>query len=352
MRLRSKTTSGALLFGSALDRALNTLLTSKNYEEAKAMFEKAFRFQEINNVGTYLPYATNVVYAQKDYDGDLIFEEDEKKFQEQYKTKFNLDTDKSLKQLTAFYRELKKEKGFQGLTEDQKRVYNYGHWICLKNKGLILLEGYNKEIVPRIKNVIEVQKHISLENQEGDKITGWVDAILEMDDGKRYIIDHKTSSMEYEDDSAMRSQQLILYYHITKDEYKIDGVGFIVLYKQLDKNKKKVCEKCGFNGSGGRHKTCPNEVDGPDGLVERCNGMWKETIDPVGRIQVILNTVSEQAENLVMSVFDEANDGIKKNVFNPNLSACGDGDWRCAFYKKCWYGSDEDLIVLENKNDR
>lgn len=353
-RLRQSVISGALLFGSAYDKALGALRDTGSLDQAKEQFLKSWSFQDINGKYTQLSRSTSVVYAQKDYDSDLIFEANEKDFTNLFKQ------EKSLKQLTAFYRELKKEKGFAGLTEEQKIIYNYGHWICLLNKGLIMLEGYHKHIFPRIKKTHAQQKQISIKNSEGDEITGYIDFIATLDDGKCYILDDKTSSMEYDSDSAMQSPQLILYFHAEKENYKAHGVGFIVSYKQLLKNKKKVCTICNFDGSGGRHKTCPNEVVEPavkqtDGEVlvpkmgRRCNGEWKETIAPEARFDVILNEVPESAEALVMETFDLSAEGIKKEVFTPNLNACGNGDWTCPYKKLCWKGKDEELIVLPER---
>jgi len=341
-RLRIKVGKGALLFGSAMDHALNHLLKTRNLDESISLFKKSWSYQNINDVGEYLPYSTKVVYGPKDYDGDLIFEQDSLKFLELFKEKFSLNTDKSLKQLTAFYRELKKEKGFDGLIEDQKRVYNYGHWVCMFNKGLLMIQAYNAEIMPKIKEVLSVQESFSIENNAGDSIPGFIDMVVRWEDGNVYIMDNKTSGSEYDDDAASKSPQLITYLHARGGHYKAIGVGFNVLYKQIDKNKKKTCSLCQYNGSEGRHKTCPNELEG-----KRCNGAWIETIDPKARVQYILNKVSSFAEDLVLDAFDEAVSGIKAEVFNPNLQACGDGEWRCQFYDKCWKGDESDLIKLE-----
>lgn len=347
-RLRSHLISGALLFGSAYDKALITLRDTKDLNAAKEEFLKLWNFQHINGELTSLSNTTKVVYSQKDYDGDLIFSHDEETFQ---KKSFNKEG-KSLKQLTAFYRELKKEKGHAGLTDEQKLVYNYGHWICLLNKGLILLEGYNKHILPRIKKVLSQQKKISIKNEEGDEIVGYIDLIAELDDGKTYILDDKTSGSDYEKDAAATSQQLIVYYYNEKETYKLDGVGFLVSYKQLNKNKVKICSKCGHDGSGGRHKTCPDVLKDEKGdSYGRCNGEWVETISPEARFDVILNEVTESAENLVLETFDLAANGIKKGVFVPNLNACEayGKDFRCQFFQKCWSGKDDSLIVLPEK---
>ena len=47
-RLRAKTVSSALIFGSTLDKALNQLVQDKNLDAAKNLFLAAFTNSEIN----------------------------------------------------------------------------------------------------------------------------------------------------------------------------------------------------------------------------------------------------------------------------------------------------------------
>lgn len=340
-KYRAKTTSGALLFGSAIDQALNELLVNKNVAEAKKIFDKSFRFNFINKVGHYLPEATLVTYAKSDFDEDLLTNEDIKKFNEkQYE--WNIYLSKTIGEVVTLLQAKKAESGFNSLSEEEKKALNLANWLCLYRKGHIMIDSYAKDVLPRIKSVLAVQKQVEVENSDGDKLIGYIDLIVEMHDGKRYVMDNKTSSIEYEKTSGQHSQQLILYYHITKEEYKLDGVGFIVMMKHILKNKVKVCSKCQYDGSGGRHKTCANEVDG-----KRCGGEWNETINPEARIEWITNSVPEAAESLVMETFDEANYGIKTGHFPPNLSACYNGPFICEMAKYCWQGSKEDIIELE-----
>lgn len=346
-KLRPNVISGALLFGSAIDTALNDLLVNKDTEKAKTVFLAAFEYQAINGIKTYLPTANNVVYAKTDFDAELIP---------------NLDT-KTIQGEFDKLSDRKNQVGFENLSAGEKNEYAILNWKALYNKGRIMIDTYAREILPQIKQVLAIQKHIALKNDQGDEIIGYVDLIVEWKDGKRYILDNKTSTRDYDPDSASKSQQLLLYHHICKDEYKIDGgIGFIVLYKQIQKNRKKICSVCGFDGSGARHKTCNNEVKHPDivsnigpnkqqkgvlaGYTGRCNGEWKETIDPKARIEVILNHAPEAAEDLVLDVFDSANVGIRNKQFIPNLQACGTGDWSCPYSKLCWQGKDDSLVKV------
>lgn len=340
-RLRSIYGKGALLFGSAIDSGLNTLLLTKDLPKAIESFEKVWEYQTVNQVKTYLPEAGNIVYAKTDFDAELLTKEDYEKF-EDFKLRYGLVINVSLEDHFSLLREKKSINGFKNMSELDRRTYGYINWLCLRQKGLIMLNSYNKKILPRIKEVLEVQKDITIQNSCGDEINAKIDIILRWEDDNLYVMDNKTTSSEYESDSAAKSQQLIWYYHILKPVYPLlHGDGFFPIYKQIVKNRTKTCISCKYNGTGGRHKTCPNMIE-----EKRCNGEWEETICPEARIEVILNQVSETAENLVIETFDEANEGIKRGVFNPNLQACGNGDWTCPYINKCWYGNEEELTKV------
>jgi hypothetical protein len=342
-KLRPRTLHGALLFGSALDNALNQLLKTKNHSEALAVFEKAWETQDINKVPTYLPHATNVAYSPKDFDFELLTKEDYQTYIT-FKIEQGLDASNTIEADYSYIMEKKGKQGFKSLEEIEKKSLNLINWMSLRRKGQIMLKSYESKVLPKIKDVLAIQKKSTIKNEEGDEIVLYLDFIVELHDGTRWILDNKTTSIEYEPDSPMKSQQLILYYHSEKDEFKLDGVGFVPIYKQILKNRVKTCSACQFDGTGARHKTCPSEVTG-----KRCNAPWIESIDPEARIEMLLNRVPEAAESLVIETFDESNQGIKKGAFAPNLGACGSPNtgWMCPFYNKCWKGQDDDLTQVD-----
>ena len=273
---------------------------------------------------------------------DLFPSHDIEQFNEkQYE--LNTYLNHSIEEVIALLQDKKSTNGLNSLTHDEKKLLNLGNWLCLNRKGLVMLKAYSEQVLPKIKEVLAVQKSVEIENDSGDRLVGFIDLIVETVDGKRYVLDNKTSSIQYDPNSPQRSQQLILYYHITKEEYKLDGVGFVVMYKHILKNKKKTCSVCGNNGTGKRHKTCDAEHKEHAG---RCNGDWEEVINPDARIEFIVNTVPEAAENLVMETFDEANNGIKNKMFGPNLQACHTGSIYCDYYNYCWTGNSDDLITV------
>lgn len=361
-RLRGKTISGALLIGSAIDKSINNLLETKSLESAIKVFDSEWEFGYINDKKVHLPSSELIVYAKKDLDLELLIQKDYERFKDFDKEIWVKNAPyENIQELLvteyAYIHRLKEEKGFENLSSGMKQEYNLVNWMCLKRKAHIMLKAYYEKVLPQIKSVIAVQKRILVTGKTGDEIECYIDLIVEMNDGKKYVLDNKTSSIDYEQDSASKSQQLIMYYYAinkeSKLEEKLDGVGFIVMYKNIQKNRIKICENCGYDGTGGRHKTCDKMIfmGEINEKTERCNGNWKETISPECKIDIILNKVTQPAQNLIIQAFLGANEGIKAKVFPPNVDSCMKYGNKCVYYDKCWNGKDETLITLEKKSD-
>lgn len=337
-KIRPTVTHAALLFGSAIDAALTALLTGK--EGAGELFEKTFTHSVVNDVDTYIPTCLDLVYANSDFDSDLLTEEDYQLLEKELPDPGH-----------KCYLEIagkKKESGLESLTVKERKLFNFMNWLSLRRKGLLMINAYKKKVLPRIEKVHATQEYISLENSEGDKIIGFVDLIADVKGIGTVFLDNKTSTMEYEQDSVLSSAQLSLYMHILEEKYKTRKAGYIVMRKQVIKNRKKICKSCGHDGTGGRHKTCDNTIEG-----KRCNGEWNETIDPDIAIQVLIDEIPEQTEKIVIENADQINQAIKNNVFTRNFSSCL--NWyggRCSYYDKCYKGKDTGLVDLNKLRDK
>lgn len=337
-KIRPKVTSAALIFGSAMDVALNALLTESN-DNPEALFERSFRYQKINNIERYIPTHTELVYANADFDSDLLTKDDYNHIEEQAQKNAiprytdYLETHKIL-------RDKKKQSGLDSLTFDEKKVFNLLNWLCLRRKGLLMIDAYRRKVLPRIEKVHAVQEYISLDNAVGDKVIGYVDLIADIKDIGTVILDNKTSSMEYEEDSVLTSPQLSLYMHILEEKYKTRKAGYIVMRKTVIKNKKKICSVCSFDGSGSRHKTCSNIING-----KRCDGAWTETIDPDIYIQFIVDEIPPQTEHIVLENIDVINEGIKNKSFHRNLNSCTNHyGGPCPYINLCFKNSMSGLV--------
>jgi len=74
-RIRPTTINASLIFGSALDTALNRLLLENTGSEYPA-FKEAFTNTELNGEIVYVPTCKDIIYANADFDSDLLFESD------------------------------------------------------------------------------------------------------------------------------------------------------------------------------------------------------------------------------------------------------------------------------------
>jgi hypothetical protein len=199
-----------------------------------------------------------------------------------------------------------------------------------------MLKSYHDTVLPKFKEVLSVQKQIDLIDESGNEMIGYIDFIVEMQDGRRLLLDNKTAGRPYSKDAVKKSQQLVLYYMAAKDEYSLDGAGFVVMLKKLAKKTKKVCSKCGHNGSDTRHKTCNNELEGV-----RCGSEWIQESDFAVDIQFITDTIDSNSEDLVSETVQDVNQGIQLGFYPRNLSACD----RCIYKNLCWNKDDSELLV-------
>lgn len=334
-KLRPTQTSSALLFGGAIDKGLNCLLETRDAEKAKKVFEASWTRQRLftpnGDKELILKFCPYIDYSSSDFDLELLDET----------SRFKLAThEEPLKNITAAQiAKIKDDKGYEALDGFQRKLYNYACWLTLKHKGLVMLDSYNTKIMPQIKKVLKVQHKNVLANDEGDELEQYLDAIVEWEDGSVVLLDNKTSARDYDNDSPIMSAQLISYYAGNKEEFDLTAVGFIVLKKHLNKNKKKVCVECFYDGTGERYKTCPSIREG-----KRCDGMWMEAISPECAIQTIIKPVPEVAEEFVMTTFADMANGIKSNDFRANLSSCKQGGFACEYMRHCWYGEKKNLL--------
>jgi len=319
-KIRPIVQSGALLFGSAMDKALNELLLPTSEEKPEDIFLDEF---SKNNAKTDL----NVVYANSDFDEDLLTDNEYKQAKELLSS-FGVDAPSNSLVLKE-YKNLKTQKtfsGFDSLNDKQKSFYNALNWLCLTRKGLIILRDYREHILPMLKKVHKVQIEINYKLNDDTVINGFIDFIAETKDGKVVLFDNKTSGSAYSDDAVLNSPQLALYKEAIKElipDLNIEYAGFIVMRKNIAKNLVKTCSSCGHVGKG-RHSNCDNVIKG-----KRCGGSWNETISPEANFQILIDKIPQSYKNIVIDNFKDVNDGIEKNVFPRNLDKCSS-----------WYGGD------------
>lgn len=341
-RIRPNIVRSSLIFGASLDTGLNALLEKSG--DPEAAFDKALQYTEVNGKGVYVPTYASLVYAAADLDLDLFIEADYHLL-ETFFENGSVERVEDVVGTVAALREKKKARGFDSLKLEEKKFFNLMHWISLRRKGMIMLQAYRKKVMPKLGRVLSVQEQISLENEDGDKITGVVDLVAEVAGHGVVILDNKSSASNYADDSVVTSAQLSLYAHAIGDKYDTRKAGYIVLNKNLIKNRTKTCSVCGHDGTGGRHKSCDNEIKG-----ERCGGAWNETFNPDVFVQIIIDEIPEAVEELVIENMNNINESIKTGVFTKNLNTCQNHfGGPCPYIKLCYKGDMHGLVDLNKE---
>ena len=330
-RLRPSYTTSALVFGSAIDEALNYILSSVK-EGAEPSVEAAVqiytdRFSKVKSEFQYVLWQTG------DFDIDLFNEQDRDMVLRMVQNCGYKGDD-----LTELAKELLtsiRYSGYKYLSDNQKRAINLMCDITGVMKASLLLAEYISYVVPRLDKIIEVQRQVEIDN-----IVGIIDFIGEMD-GKRIIFDNKTSKNFYQSKDVKYSPQLALY----SDLLGIESAGFIVLLKDIAKDKIKTCVKCGKDGTGQKHRTCDKLIDN-----ERCHGEWDEEIRLRPMIQILTDSIDVKNSQMVRQSLNETLAAKKANLYPRNLSSCG---WmygrKCPYFYKCWHGSNKDLETKEKK---
>lgn len=196
-RLRPTGTTSALMFGSAIDSALNHLLLTG--EDPVPVFKMNFEWEDLQGVE----------WNRRDFDIG-IFDPDQ-------------------------------------LEKIEGQSYDYQCWASMRCKGRLLLEAYLKEVYPNIEEVYDVQKEVSSR-------PGFLDARVKYKGYGKVLLDHKALSNPLSDDATERAVQLLSYAHNTGDTL----IGYVALVKQIGKTY--VCVKCGAKKIS-QHKTCPKVVN-------------------------------------------------------------------------------------------
>lgn len=274
-RLRPTGTSSALVFGSAIDEALNALLlkTGDPFE----VFKQKFAFEDLKDLE----------WDSRDFDPYI----------------FTVD-------------QLKKING---------ESESYKAWASMRIKGRMMIEAYITQIYPLIEEVHSVQKEL-----EGRP--GVLDAVVTLKGHGKLILDHKTSARPYASDAVKHDTQLALY----ASAEGFTQAGFVVLVKQVNRNIVKICKKCTFNGSFTKHHTCPQMINGsrchgkwdesssPEILVQ----LLVDTV-PEHNKKIVVDSIQD-TEKLIDSGHFPRNLGACGKIYGkpcPYIDLCWKGDY-------------------------
>lgn len=327
-KIRPAGTTSSLLFGSAIDKAAEHYLLTGEKDSAEELFSKTWQKQEINGILTDLRSSPEIDFHANDFDHELLLQSDNERILKDtvYETVSDLV-----------------EAG-----ENKEKIV-LANWYSLYRKGLILIDAFMNWVDENVAEVLEAQCDIELEDEHGDEITGKADFVLRM---KKYdiplLVDLKTAARYYERDSVKKSEQLATYFFYLKNtKYpEMKRAAYLVLSKQIKKNRVKTCLKCG-HVTEGREKLCAAGGKGK----KRCNGEFSVQITPEASIQFIHDEIPQQMIDDTIEKFGVSISRIKSGDMEKNLDGCDKYfGRRCPYYDYCH--NDRDMTGLIKKEEK
>lgn len=335
LKIRPSGTTSALLFGTAIDVAAEHYLLNGDRDLAIAKFVETWKQQEINGILTDLKNSSEVSFHVNDFDHELLTESDNQFIIKDtvYATPSDLV-----------------EAG-----KDKEKIV-LASWVSLNRKGLLIIEAFINWADQHIEEVLEAQCMIELEDGEGNEITGKADFVIKM---KGYevplLVDLKTAARYYERDSVKKSEQLSLYYFFLRNtKYpEMKRAAYLVLQKQIKKNREKTCLTCS-NVTHGKEQKCAVEIQVPGARGKtkkgRCNGEFSVQIFPEVTIQFIHDEIPEFFIEQTVEKFGVVINQINNNIYEQNLDGCNSYYGReCPYKKYCENGCMDGLIKKEEK---
>lgn len=294
-RLRGPNIQSPLFFGSALDEAFSRLLldkksvkTPEEMELFQISAEEAFLRKmlkvEHNGQIVQLDKSLQADYFAKDFTPELLLPTHVpllQAYEPAYKLVDFLD----------FHKQCQEQLGQKKrIHKDDKQLFNYMTWLTLVEKGKLMLSAYSDVVMPQIETVQDIQKNISVKNEDGDEIVGLIDFTAKfVGDDKLYVCDNKTSSTAYKVDSVRESGQLSTYCHAEGT----DSAAYVVI-------EKKVFKK-----------------------------------DPIIHVSVIKDRISEETFKKTFTKYEQFVYNVEAGYFNQNPKACYSFGRRCEYWNVC-----------------
>lgn len=325
-KLRPTSMSSALLFGTAIDKACEDYMKERTPLRAREIFKKNWKEQEHNGKLIELHNCTEIEYRDADFDAELLLQSDNE----------SIIKDTVYTNVSSIIKEGK----------DRERIA-YANWISLYRKGILMVNKFIEWVDENISEVLGCQIPIELEDEKGNKVTGLADFVIKVKGyDKPILVDLKTAARYYERGSVKESEQLSLYFFFLKEKFypDMERAAYLVLSKQIKKNRIKICKQCGHDASGTNFKLCNNTNN-----KKRCNGEFNITTTPESTIQYIHDEIPEEMISKTIETFNINVEKIQSGNFEPCFDNClrYNGKIKCAFYEYCRTGSMEGLIKKE-----
>ena len=337
------------VFGSAVEAGITEALMSRDREKMLEAFERNWRTENAGSTAKdeykkEKPIFDNptIQYSNTDIDLDLLEEENIRL--DQWVAEIFNDINMTYKPIMLSL--FKKLKDGEEFTDKEDKFFKRVGWMSLKIKGKYMLNSFFDKILSQIKGIVEIdgkpatQLRIDIGSDDGDKIIGYVDYVVEMADGRIVILDCKTAAAPYDYHTLLTSEQLKTY--ASALSHKLDEmpeIGYLVLVKKLATEK--ACTNCGALRENSKLKNCVS-----------CGEGRYESTSYSAEVQLLIRKISEEEMDSQLEDYSHVADAIRNNVRFKNPSNCMQFGRKCEFYDHCHKGVPlEKLTGIEKKKE-
>ena len=224
-KIRPTFLSSPLYFGTIVDETIEHILLKKEGSHLDTFYEKLNNFQ-VNGSDKKMPDdLLSVRFGAGDVDANLV----DQKYVNDACDRLKIDQINK-KDFLEYCKQKRKRKS--ALDPIEQYLFNYIAWVSLEQKGLMLVEKLSEWIEENVVEVHSAQKKIEISNENGDSFIGFLDFIATLKNGKKVLVDLKTSSNPnayYPEDSASKSVQLGIY----SQQEKLPNVAYLVADKKI-----------------------------------------------------------------------------------------------------------------------
>lgn len=329
--------SSAFGFGSAFESGVEVLLKGGTLKEAQETFLEQWHTKPENRWEgqKQLFDSEDMFFYQSDYDKFLIGDEEQKTITEWYAEVYG--SLPKLDPVTWAEKLMDDIKNNVPIDKKDTRFVHRVFWLCHSLRGPLMIEAFQKDILPQIEEIVSMQKEISVENDEGDIVTGYIDFIVKLKgvDGL-VIMDLKSAGKLYEEHDIVASDQLGIY----ALSEGIRKIGYWVVLKKIKYDVK--CDKCGHLRDNGRLKNCAKD---------KCKGKYTVR-SPFAGTQVLTRDLTDEFLESIQRDYSEVLMAVKNEVIWKNKKSCFNYGTRCEFYDHCWNNVPlDDLSTVKRKGE-
>lgn len=330
--------SSAFPFGKAVEMGVSAMLDGKDLNFALDTFQQHWNQEHVKG-NEYRQIFDNLdlQFYASDFDKNLFSMEDEKQLDDWAEELLEERNRSWLEIFEGVNDDIKNDKK---VSDAQLAFYNRVIWSCCRIRGIVMLEAFHSEVLPKVdlskREHYASQREVSMSNEEGDKITGYVDYVLFLKDYGWVIIDLKTAAYPYNMHALDTSEQLRTYVAAIGQEIDSRKAGYVVLLKKIKIDK--ACDKCGAER---------------EGLAKKCKKCGEGTYSKNtlrGETQIIIKEYKEEELDDLLEDYMNVAVAIKNEVNFKNPANCTQYGRQCEFYDVCWKRKDPSTIPhLEDK---